>query len=101
MKISKTARGFVLIDFRDGNGIECSLQESSAAEQHMVWLGCNSDNATEGPPWQPYPLPDRVSITTRMHLTREQVEGLLPALQYFVDTGELPTPPQRDEGSEG
>lgn len=39
----------------------------------------------------PYPIPEAVSLHTRMHLSRDQVRDLLPALQHFVDTGELPT----------
>lgn len=39
--------------------------------------------------WLPYPIPKDVHISTRMHLTRDQVASLLPALHRFVETGEL------------
>lgn len=39
--------------------------------------------------WVKYPIPEDVSLHTRMHLTRTGVEKLLPVLQKFVDTGEL------------
>lgn len=39
--------------------------------------------------WVKYPIPDCVSINTRMHLNREQVKELLPILQKFVDTGDI------------
>jgi hypothetical protein len=39
--------------------------------------------------WIPYPIPKDVDLSTRMHLSREQVAVLLPILQQFVDTGEI------------
>jgi hypothetical protein len=93
MNVTKTARGFALIDFNDGNGVKCSLQESSAAEREMIWLGCDEPNAKSfpgnGTGWHDYPLPENVQCTTRMHLTREQVAALLPHLRAFVDRGDL------------
>ncbi|MFP3339719.1 hypothetical protein R0J91_17205, partial [Micrococcus sp. SIMBA_131] len=53
-------------------------------------LGVDTD-ATCG--WVKYPIPDEVSLNTRMHLTREQVAGLIPLLQHFAATGDLPAPP--------
>jgi hypothetical protein len=44
---------------------------------------------TETTGWVPYPLPDCVQISTRMHLTRAQVKKLLPVLQQFVETGDI------------
>ncbi|MNH47331.1 hypothetical protein D3C79_1105140 [compost metagenome] len=41
--------------------------------------------------WVPYPIPDQVLLTTRMHLSREQVAALLPILQRFATTGEVRT----------
>ncbi|AJD92041.1 hypothetical protein JMA_27240 [Jeotgalibacillus malaysiensis] len=43
-----------------------------------------------GTGWVPYHIPEDVSLNTRMHLTREQVEEILPILQSFVETGDLP-----------
>lgn len=93
MKITTTGRGFALVEFNDGNGVKCSLQKSSAAERDMVWLGCNEPSPKvcpgDGTGWHPYPVPDNVQCDTRMHLAREQVAALLPALHSFVNTGEI------------
>ncbi len=37
--------------------------------------------------WIPYPIPDDVLLTTRMHLSLEQVKELIPFLQAWVDNG--------------
>lgn len=93
MQLKYTHRGFIRADFKDANGVECSIQESSAAEQSLLWLGCNDPNAMQFPGnntgWHPYKLPENVQCTTRMHLSREQVAELLPLLQQFVESGEL------------
>ena len=39
--------------------------------------------------WMPYPIPDEVLLSTRMHLNRDQVEGLIEHLQHWLDTGEI------------
>lgn len=104
MITSTTPRGFSLIQFTDRYNQACSLQQSSLASEAAIWLGVDDPDpqvmaihaagvgiaTTETTGWVPYPLPSAVSITTRMHLTREQVAALLPALHHFVDTGELP-----------
>jgi hypothetical protein len=41
--------------------------------------------------WHDYSLPENVQCTTRMHLTRKMVVKLLPALEFFVKTGNLPS----------
>lgn len=105
MEINRTAtrRGFALLQFTDLYGHQCSLQKSSLADEEAIWLGPDNANpmvmhnearalgiptlATSG--WIPYPVPDCVQMTTRMHLTREQVRELMPHLQHFVDTGEV------------
>ncbi len=83
MKVSTTGRGFVIIKFRDKYRQPCSLQESSVGG--CIWLGVyqRTDLNTGDP------LPDDDNF--RMHLTREQVEELLPFLQEFVKSGELET----------
>lgn len=104
MNFTTTQRGFGLIEFTDCYDHKCSLQKSSLATDDAIWLGIDDaepqvlhgdarrlgipTDATCG--WVPYPLPAAVSLTTRMHLTRDQVAALLPLLQHFVDTGELP-----------
>ena len=115
----KTGRGFALVNFKDAYGYECSLQQSSAigdSDEAMdnpgssfVWLGVDdgkpqvmkSKAKSLGLPlppgevsgWMPYPLPEEVQISTRMHLNREQVEGLVERLQRWLETGtfELPS----------
>lgn len=89
IKKSKTARGFKILSFSDNNGVECSLQESSAAEECHIWIGCDDPNIKQGPPWKPFEIPDNCTATTRMHLTRRQVKQLLPHLKKFVETGVL------------
>ncbi len=93
MKTRETQRGFAIAEFTDANDVKCSLQKSSVATEDMIWLGCSDANAkhlVQDKGWVPYPLPDELSFTTRMHLTREQVADLISALQHFVETGELP-----------
>lgn len=103
MKIKTDLRGFPLTEFADYYRNRCSLQISSIADIECVWLGVDdvqpkimAKNAlkygvltTETTGWVDYKLPRDVIISTRMHLTRDQVAELIPHLQNFVDTGEL------------
>ena len=93
IKLTPTPRGFLRADFQDGNGEMCSIQESSAAESPFIWLGVNDANPQifpgDGTGWHPYPLPESVVCSTRMHLTQEQAAALIPHLQRFVETGRL------------
>jgi hypothetical protein len=99
MKIdeSKTDRGFKVIEFEDHYGAKCNIQKSSLASEDAIWFGVEdadpqimcSKIIEGGTGWAKYPIPEDVMINTRMHLTREQVEKLLPILQKFVDTGEI------------
>ena len=99
----KTSRGFALVDFKDANGVECSLQTSSALNfgyadglgnvpwTYHLWIGCNGPNPKimkYGEGWVPYELPEGVSCTTRMHLTRDQVSDLIESLQAWLDSDE-------------
>lgn len=98
-----TGRGFALKTFTDRYGIKCSLQKSSLATEDAIWFGVDDPEpkimAVDAPKygiateettgWVPCPIPDAVLMSTRMHLTREQVAELLPHLQRFVETGEL------------
>ncbi|MCR9201769.1 MAG: hypothetical protein NXI04_24245 [Planctomycetaceae bacterium] len=116
---TKTGRGFKLVEFTDSYGYECSLQQSSAIGDtdeatenpgsSFIWLGVNDGKpqvmksqakalGLELPPgevsgWMPYPIPEEVQISTRMHLSRDQVEGLVERLQRWLDMGafELPS----------
>lgn len=98
MQKSNTGRGFGIYNFEDSNCRSCSIQESSSAEEPKLWLGCNEIDLKHFIPkvgWVEVDLTtsqeNEVYIAnTRMHLTREQVAELLPLLQAFVETGELP-----------
>ena len=96
-----TQRGFERGQFTDANGVSCSIQESSAAaEEGLLWLGCNDIGLMKftpygNPSWQKVELQmDPHGIThaanTRMHLTQSMVRDLLPLLQHFAETGQLP-----------
>lgn len=103
MKRTKTARGFDLIKFTDRYGAKCSIQKSSLASEHAIWLGVDDAepkvmaskasqfniNTDETSGWIPYPIPEDVLLTTRMHLTINEVRKLIPILQKFVETGEI------------
>lgn len=96
-----TTRGFALVEFFDRNGNACSLQKSSSAAEDLIWLGIDyadpqimaSQTPEGGTGWRPYPIPEGVSLTTRMHLTQEMAAALIPRLQHFVETGELEVSP--------
>lgn len=101
MKTRRTERGFNIANFTDRYGVSCSIQESSLATEACIWLGCDDANpqmfVPNGKPtaWRPLPLPELppggdFSFNTRMHLSQDQVAELIPLLQHFVDTGELP-----------
>jgi hypothetical protein len=104
LKFSSTSRGFRLIEFADRYGAECSIQKSSLATEDAIWFGTASAEPKimaaqasahgidpgDGTGWVPFPIPREVSLNTRMHLTRGQVEELLPIFQHFVQYGELP-----------
>lgn len=97
MELKKTNRGFSYIEFSDKYGTKCSIQKSSLATEDAIWFGVDdadpkilaSEVQEGGTGWVKYPIPESVSLTTRMHLTIEQVERLLPILHSFVDTGEV------------
>ena len=103
METSRTSRGFSIAKFKDRYGNVCSLQKSSLATEDCIWLGVDDADprvmaveaarfgicADKVTGWVPYPIPECVGLTTRMHLSREQVADLLPHLQKFVATGEL------------
>lgn len=97
MKTTTTQRGFAIGTFTDANGVECSIQKSSLATDDCIWLGANDIGlklfeAYKG--WKDvdttFTMERHYSANTRMHLNRDQVKELLPLLQHFADTGELP-----------
>ncbi|AVQ10299.1 hypothetical protein [Myoviridae environmental samples] len=99
----KTERGFGMIEFSDRYGEDCQIQKSSLAFEECIWFGIADAtpqimaidahkvgiDTDQGCGWIPYPVPKEVLLTTRMHLTQDQVRKLLPILQRFADTGEL------------
>ena len=121
-KVKKTSRGFEVVDFKDHYGTKCSLQQSSLAIYEKpgtsaVWLGVDDANpqclhgdaaglgiktdATCG--WVKYPISDKVLLTTRMHLNREQVAALIAMLQNWLDAdtfGKAPNAPHEPCGTE-
>lgn len=104
IKFSKTQRGFGTGTFTDRYGKQCSIQKSSLASEHCIWLGIDDaepkimvsdavklgiSNDPNPVGWMSFFIPEEVSLNTRMHLTQEQVKELLPVLQRFVETGEI------------
>lgn len=101
---TKTERGFAHASFEDYYGVKCSIQKSSLATADAIWFGIDdpdpqimcSDARRAGLPdsgrngWQKYDIPQEVLLTTRMHLTQDQVKALIPVLAHFAETGELP-----------
>jgi hypothetical protein len=93
MKLETNDRGFMRGVFVDENHIECSIQESSATDPPLLWIGCNEPNAMcfsdDLSDWQPFALPANVECTTRMHISQKTAEQLIPLLQEFVRSGYL------------
>lgn len=101
-KQTKTLRGFNKVDFIDSYDIPCSLQESSNSIP-SVWLGPTDAKpeilATDAMKlglrverafgWMPYPIPEKVLLHTRMHLSRRQVVSLVNHLNCWLKTGEF------------
>ena len=113
---STTNRGFELCEFSDDYGLQCSIQESSRAVIEnedgsvdnplgWIWLGVDDphpkimkskakEHGLELPEgevsgWMPYPVPEGVLISSRMHLNEHQVRGLVERLQVWLETGSL------------
>lgn len=87
------------MEFEDLNGVPCKLQKSSLATDDAIWLGTTElglkRSARDYTGWHDVNVKDLfpgqdVVWNGAMHLTREQVAELLPALRKFVETGELP-----------
>ena len=100
-----TSRGFAIRKYEDLYKAKYSIQKSSLAAIDAIWFGIDEANPRilkshainmgiavepliEG--WMRVQIPENVLFTTRMHLGRSQVAELIPVLQHFVDTGELP-----------
>lgn len=94
-KEKQTSRGFALLQFKDHNGVRCSLQTSSLAIYEepgtsAIWLGCDDANPRHlipGEGWKPIAMPKDYLSDTRIHLNREQVDALILHLQQWMRTG--------------
>lgn len=105
-KHSHTARGFEHVEFKDFYEAKCYLQQSSIAiyEQpgsSCVWLGLvDADpkimwkdalrlgmDVPKREGWYPFKVPEEVMLSTKMHLSREQVQELIVNLQRWLKTG--------------
>lgn len=105
-----TDRGFITGHFNDCLGEDCSIQESSCAEEERIWLGVHTpkvqvmsidkpkvgaivfhpnEGSTETSGWQVADLPDFVHVFGRMELNRDQCRVLGKILTKFAKTGEL------------
>ena len=103
MKRTKTGRGFSFVEFEDSYGKKCSIQKSSNAEGDYIWIGCDDAepkvlareagrlgiNTEHTTGWVDYPIPKNVSLTTRMHINKDQAEDIIAILNEFVSTGEI------------
>lgn len=74
--LTRTARGFERIDFKDLNGDDCSLQESSVADRACIWLGAEKNCFHPG---------TKEAMAPRMHLDRERVLALVAHLQNWLN----------------
>ena len=91
MELNKPERGFAVAEFIDRYGAVCSIQKSSLATEDAIWFGVDDANPrimTSGG-WAKFEIPKEVLLSTRMHLTQDMVNNLIPILQKFVETGEL------------
>lgn len=112
-KATINGRGFGIVEFVDQYGAKCSVQCSSAIGEYAdswshpgssyLWIGVNDadpkilasqareygveTDQTTG--WVPYPIPEAVLLSPRMHLDREQVQDLIECLLYWLENGEL------------
>lgn len=103
-EVKHTCRGFSFYEFEDRNNYKCTIQKSSIATENAIWLGLESaspmllhgdatklgidHNKSSG--WVEYPIPEEVTLNTRMHLNQDQARKLGKMLIHFADSGELP-----------
>ena len=94
-----TIRGFELIKFQDSYGAKCSLQKSSSAEVDKIWLGIDEPEIkvmTTKQGWQDINLAHLIGVpekdllvSSRMHLSQDDVKKILPALIHFAEFGDV------------
>jgi hypothetical protein len=96
-----TERGFLCIEFEDRYGNQCSLQESSLADDEgHIWFGTEG-KVMVGPPWVEFKMPDNALVHSRMHLSQSQVKELLPQLRYFAEHGRLTDKVEKENKLDG
>lgn len=105
----KTCRGFELKYFKDVYNTDCSIQESSLADDDCIWLGVhtakvkvmwsNKDKFNEAHlekidpeqgyncGWYDVVFPEEFLVESRMHLNKKQAKWLIKELQYFIKNG--------------
>lgn len=101
----RTQRGFGKVEFKDGYGNRCSIQQSSSAMDDFLWIGCDDAAKTakvmavdaayvgvktdQRTGWVDFPIPEQVLIHDRMHLNRADVRKLVKRLNLWLKTGGL------------
>lgn len=105
----KTIRGFEVKHFKDTYGMDCSIQESSSAEEPKIWLGVHNapvkimkkdiillrtcdiipEDGTNKYGWCTVELPEEALVESRMHLNQEQAKWLVKELEHFIKHGTL------------
>lgn len=88
VKFEATARGFSCGTFHDHDGVECSIQDSSAMGSSCIWFGVDDPNPTLlGKPVS-YDKSAMILFNDRMHLDDKLIKKeILPRLRKFVKTG--------------
>ena len=92
IELGQTARGFSHGKFKDDNGVECSIQDSSSASASCIWLGVEDANPmmpVEGKGWVPVDYPPMTLFHTRMHVDIKLGKRLLRSLREFIKTGNV------------
>jgi hypothetical protein len=75
MKVQKTIQGDRYVKFTGTKGEPYAIQDSSP--ELLIWFGTDFNGR---------------NFCGRIHLSRAQVQDLLPLLQHFAETGVLPEP---------
>lgn len=103
IKVSVDFLGFPTAEFRDFYNKRCLVEISSIADERCIWLGLKSADpkimaknaeklgviTDKKVGWIDYEIPSEVLLSTKMHLSQDQVKALLPILKKFAKTGEL------------
>ena len=113
MEFGTNIRGFEIAKFVDAYGNQSTVQCSSAIGDYddavdrpgtsFLWIGVDDAKPQimcsvaerlgverkDVNGWQSFDIPEEVSLTTRMHLNREQVKDLIDCMQRWLDTGSV------------